>query len=108
MSEIDYQDFVKVSLKVGKIISAGIIPDSNKLLKLTIDVDGVPKQCISGIRGSYSPTDLESKLVVVLTNLKPRKIFGFESQVMLLAAVNDADISLIIPDKNIPIGSSIS
>ena len=56
----------------------------------------------------YSPNDLESKLVAVLTNLKPRKILGFESQVMLLAAVNDSDISLIIPDKTIPVGSDIS
>ena len=108
MSEITYEDFTKISLKVGKIISAEIIPDSNKLLKLQIDIDGISKQCISGILGPYSPNDLESKLVAVLTNLKPRKILGFESQVMLLAAVNDSDISLIIPDKTIPVGSDIS
>ena len=65
------------------------------------------KQCVAGLAGHYKIDELESKLVVVVTNLEIKKMFGLESQVMLLAAVNNSQVSLLHPGKELPTGTII-
>jgi len=84
------------------------LPGSRKLIKLMIDIGGVVKQSVAGLGDSYKPEQLLSKLVAVVTNLKPRKIFGVESEVMMLAALDDSNISILNPDKQISVGSKVT
>ena len=72
-----------------------------------VEVGNEKKQCVAGLAGHYKIDELESKLVVVVTNLEIKKMFGLESQVMLLAAVNDSQVSLVHPGKELPTGTII-
>ncbi len=83
--EISIDDFSKVELKVGLVKSAERI-EGTRLLKLIIDLGSEERQIISGIAEYYTPEQLVGKKVIVVTNLKPKIIRGFESQGMILAA----------------------
>ncbi len=83
---ITYDDFAKMDLRTAKIIAAEIVPKADKLLKLTLDVNGVERTVVSGIAKHYKPEDLPGKHVVILANLEPRKLRGVESQGMILMA----------------------
>ncbi|AAY80919.1 methionine--tRNA ligase subunit beta [Sulfolobus acidocaldarius] len=85
MSEITIDDFAKMDLRVGIVKEAERI-EGTKLLKLIVDLGTETRQIISGIAEYYTPQELLGKKVVVIVNLKPRKIRGFESQGMILAA----------------------
>jgi methionyl-tRNA synthetase len=78
-------EFKKCDLRVGKVLAAERVEGSDKLLKLQIDI-GEPRQILSGIGKAYAPEDLVGKSVVIIANLDPRMMMGFESQGMLLAA----------------------
>ena len=97
---IDYDDFAKLSIKIAKVENVEEIPKSNKLLKLTINV-GEPENrtIVAGIKQTYEPEKLIGSQIVVLTNLKPRKVFGVTSNGMLLAASVDNKAILLRPDK---------
>lgn len=108
MEEIGYEDFSKVEIKIGLVKSAEEIPESEKLLKLTVDFGGEERQVISGIKKFYAPSDVEGKRFVFITNLQKRNIMGFESQAMILAAEDsDGSIVLLQPEKDIAPGSGI-
>ncbi len=83
---IGIEDFAKLDLRVGKILSAEPIPDAKKLLKLMVDIGTEQRQVVAGIATRYTPEDLVGKKVILLTNLKPVKLRGVESQGMILAA----------------------
>jgi methionyl-tRNA synthetase len=84
---ITIEDFVKVEMRVGEILTAERIPKSDKLLRLTIDLgEASPRQVLAGIAEHYDPEQLVGRKVAVVSNLKPRKLRGFESQGMVLAA----------------------
>jgi methionyl-tRNA synthetase len=84
---IDIEDFVKVEMRVGEILTAERIPKSDKLLRFTIDIgEAAPRQILAGIAEYYEPETLVGRKVAVVSNLKPRKLRGFESQGMVLAA----------------------
>lgn len=84
---IEITDFTKVELRVGEVLTAERIPKADKLLLLTVDVgEDQPRQILAGIAQHYSPEQLVSRKIAVVTNLKPRKMRGLESQGMLLAA----------------------
>ncbi len=86
-SFIEIGDFAKVEMKVGEVLTAGRIPKADKLLLLTIDVgEAQPRQVLAGIAQYYEPETLIGKKVVVVANLKPRKLRGYESQGMVVAA----------------------
>ncbi|MGC9105907.1 MAG: methionine--tRNA ligase subunit beta [Thermoprotei archaeon] len=85
VSEVSIEDFQKLDVRVGVVKSAERI-EGTKLLRLIVDVGGQERQIISGIAPWYAPEQLVGKKVVVLANLKPKKIRGFESQGMILAA----------------------
>ena len=84
---IGIEDFIKVEMRVGEILTAERIPKSDKLLRFTIDLgEATPRQILAGIAEYYEPEKLVGRKIVVVSNLKPRKLRGFESQGMVLAA----------------------
>lgn len=84
---ITIEDFVKVEMRVGEILTAERIPKSDKLLRFTVDLgETEPRQILAGIAEHYEPEKLIGRKVAVVSNLKPRKLRGFESQGMVLAA----------------------
>lgn len=104
---ITYEDFSKIELKVARVIEAEKVENSEKLIRLKIKVGEKEKQIVAGIGKFYTPQDLINKLIVIVDNLEPKKLMGFESEGMLLAASNEEGLSLIIPDKEIKDGSQI-
>ena len=105
---ITYDDFKKVQLKLGLVKLAETIEGSEKLLKLQVEIGSDIRQIVSGIRKWYSPEQITGKTVVVVTNLKPAKLFGVESQGMLLAAEQDGDLKLVTIDGSLPSGAGVS
>ncbi len=109
--EIEYEDFIKLDIRVGLIKSCEKIPKSQNLYKLMVDCgEKSLRQILTGISLYYSPKELVNEKIVVLTNLKPRKIMGVESQGMLLAAdFNNEPYLLKIDEKKrtVPPGSKI-
>jgi methionine--tRNA ligase beta chain len=108
MTEISYEEFVRLDFRIGRVVEAEKIHGSNKLLRLQIDIGGKKLQSISGITEQYGPEELLNRLVAVIVNLKPRKVFGNLSEVMLLAALDKDKISILKPDKEITEGSKVS
>ncbi len=105
---ISYEEFSKMDLRIGKIVKVEPVPQSRNLIKLLIDVGkGEIKQGVAGIAQVYSSSELEGKQVAVIDNLQPRRIFGVQSTVMILAAEDEATISLLIPERPVKIGSQI-
>ncbi|MFN2453851.1 MAG: methionine--tRNA ligase [Pyrinomonadaceae bacterium] len=91
-SFIGIEDFAKVDLRVGEILTAERIPKSDKLLRFTVDIgEAEPRQILAGIAEYYEPEKMVGRKVVIVANLKPRKLRGYESQGMVVAAsVGDA------------------
>lgn len=107
MEQIAIDDFKKLDIRIGKIISAEKIEWSEKLLKLQISIGDSEIQVLSGIYPKYKPEDMIGKLVPVLVNLAPRKIKDLESQGMMLAAGEDNEIALLHPNIEINPGSKV-
>lgn len=104
---ISIEDFAKVELKIGKVLSAEPVEKSNKLIRLIVDT-GEERQIVAGIGKSYSPEDLIGKKIVVIANLKPAKLMGVESQGMLLAATDeDGTCSILMPERDVKQGSRV-
>ncbi len=105
---MSFDDFKKVEITAGKILSAEKIPDTDKLLKLSVDFsESAPRQIVSGI-APYFPDEsvLVGKTCMFVTNLEPRTIRGHESNGMLLAVSTDAGLfSLLEPNDSIPAGA---
>ncbi len=95
-SQVTYDDFDKLDLRIGKILSAEPVPKSKKLLKVQVDLGHETRQIVAGIGASYEPNALIGKHVVVVANLKPAMLMGVESNGMLLAAsLEDASLKLL-------------
>lgn len=104
---ISIGDFMKVELKIGKVVSAERVKKSEKLLKLQVDT-GQMRQIVAGIGKAYTPEDLVGKKVVVITNLQPAKLMGNESNGMLLAATGQDETPVIlVPERDVEEGSRI-
>jgi len=104
---ITIDDFSRVELRVGRVIEAERVSGSHKLIKLIVDT-GEKRQIVAGIGKSYTPGDLTGKNIVVVTNLKPARLMGVESQGMLLAATDrNGDLSIITTDREVQPGSVI-
>ena len=110
VTTIQFDDFVKVDLRVAEIKEVEEIPKADKLYKLTLD-DGTEegRTICAGIKEFYSADELKGKKIIIVANLAPRKLRGIESQGMLLAASNDNHfvVSLVSPDKDINNGSRV-
>jgi methionyl-tRNA synthetase len=104
---ISIEDFMKIKLKVGKVLQAERVKGSKKLIKLIVDI-GEERQIVAGIGEQYSPEELIGRSIVVLSNLKPAKLMGVESQGMLLAATGeDGKISILTIDREVNAGAGI-
>ena len=107
MSNITYDDFTKLDIRIAKIINTEKIPGKSKIIKGIIDLGEEKRGVIIGGAEYYQPEDLVGKIVVVIANLEPRKIAGFESNAMLLAAdVNDKPFWLTV-SEDVPLGTKI-
>lgn len=97
---LSYEEFSTIDLRVGLVVEAEKVPKSRNLLKLMVDLgEETPRQIVSGISNEYEAEDMVGKKVVVLANLKPRKLMGIESQGMLLAADVDKKAVLLKVDE---------
>lgn len=92
-------DFEKVVLRIGKVIHAERVQGSRKLLRLVVDVGDERRQIITGLAEFYKPEDLINKYVIVVANLESRKIFGYESQGMILASCDEKNPTIVTIDK---------
>ena len=106
--KIKIDDFMKVDLRVAKVIDAKEIEDSRKLLELEVDLGDEKRTIFAGIKKSYAPEQLIGKLVVVIANLEPRKMKFGVSNGMVLATQNNGDIIILQPEKEVAPGSKIS
>ena len=109
LAQIEFNDFMKVELRVAEVKDCEPIKKAKKLLKLTLD-DGTGNDRIvaSGIAKWYKPEDLKGKKVIVVANLKPAVLCGVESNGMILAAdCSEDDVKVMFVDKSIPNGARI-
>ncbi len=106
---ITIDDFSKVDLRVARILKAERVEGSEKLIKMEIDLGELGRRTlVGGLAKHYKPEELVGKLIVVVANLKPRKLFGIESQGMLLAAKIGDELKLLTVDGEIEPGAKIS
>ena len=106
--EISFDDFIKVDLRVARIVSASHVEGADKLLQLNLDIGGEMRQVFSGIKSSYDPADLEGRLTVMVANLAPRKMRFGMSQGMVLAAADKQGIYLLEPDSGAQPGQRVT
>jgi methionyl-tRNA synthetase len=93
---ISIEDFMKVELRVAKVLTAERVPKSNKLLKLSVDVGAEQRTLVAGIAEAYEPEALVGRTVVIVFNLKPAKLMGIESNGMVLAASPDGGKPIVV------------
>ncbi len=106
---IDFEAFMKMDLRVAKVLAAERVPKTDKLLKLEIDVGFEKRTIVAGVAEQYSPEDIVGKSIVVLANLAPKKLRGIESKGMLLAAHAEwGGFPLVILDGEARPGSTVS
>ncbi len=112
---INYDDFAKLDIRIGEVLSVEIVEGADKLLKCQVntgdvDTEGnmVPRQILSGIREYLEdPQSLVGKKFPYIVNLEPRTIRGFESHGMILAASHEGTLALLAPTNDIPPGTRI-
>lgn len=108
IAQIEYDDFAKVQLRTGVVLTAEKHPKADRLLVLTVDVgEEKPRTIVAGIAAVYDPPELVGKTVIVVMNLKPAKLRGIESQGMLLAAGGSDVASILTPYRPVPPGSVV-
>jgi len=108
---IDFSDWEKLDLRVGKIAKVEDIEGADKLYKLTVDLGSeIGRRTIcAGLKKHYSKDDLKNKKIILFVNLMPRKLKGIESRGMVLAAVSEDEskVILLAPEKDIEVGSRV-
>lgn len=109
MQPITYDDFAKLDIRIGLVRAAEMVPETDKLIRCTIDFGELGERIIvSGIAKYVAPESLVGKRLPYLVNLEPRMLRGVESQGMLLAiSFGDDDFSFLIPEKEVPPGTTI-
>ena len=105
---VSFEDFLKLDMRVGKILDVLYHPQADKLYVLKVDIGERCIQLVAGLRPFYSQQELKDKLIIVVTNLEPKTIRGEKSEGMLLAVSADKGVYLIVPEKDVDPGSKIS
>jgi methionyl-tRNA synthetase len=99
---------MKVKFKTGKVFEAERVPKADKLLRLQVDLGTEKRQILAGLAQYYSPEEMVGRTVVIVANLAPRTMRGYESQGMLLAASDDeGNLSLVSTITEIPPGATV-
>jgi methionyl-tRNA synthetase len=107
-SKITIDDFMKVDLRTAKVLTAEKVPNSRKLVKLTIDVGTEQRTLVAGIAEAYEPDALVGRTIVMVFNLKPAKLMGIESNGMVLAASPDGGKPTLVGfDADVPPGTRV-
>ncbi|MCU7860253.1 MAG: methionine--tRNA ligase, partial [Candidatus Thiodiazotropha sp. (ex Lucinoma kastoroae)] len=97
---IQFDDFAKLDLRIARIVKAEHVDGADKLLQLTLDLDGETRHVFAGIKSAYAPEDLEGKLTVMVANLAPRKMrFGVSEGMVLAAGPGGKDLFILNPDQ---------
>jgi len=104
---ISIEDFAKVEMRVGKIVKAEKVPKSSKLLRLIVDLGDEKRQVVAGIGEAYEPKTLKGRLVAVVTNLKPAKLMGVESNGMVVAASDEGNPVLVTFNEDVTLGARL-
>jgi methionyl-tRNA synthetase len=104
--EIDYEEFAKVDLRVATVLAAEMVPKSNKLIKLKVDI-GEERTIVAGIGKDYKPEEMIGKKIVIVANLKPAKLMGVESRGMLLATDAAEGLTVLAFDRDAKTGAKI-
>jgi methionyl-tRNA synthetase len=106
--EISYDDFAKLDIRIGVVIAAELVPETDKLIKCTIDFGEMGQRTIvSGIAQWKKPEELVGKRLPYIVNLAPRMLRGVESQGMLIAASDEEGVALLNPERNVPPGTKL-
>jgi methionyl-tRNA synthetase len=105
---VSFDDFKKLEIRIGEIISVEHVPNADKLYVLQTDIGGKQIQLVAGLKQIYKEDELKGKKIVVVTNLDPVTIRGVRSEGMLLAAVDGDDVSLLTVDRPIKVGSGVA
>lgn len=106
---LSIDDFAKVDLRIARIQKAELVPEADKLLKLTLDIGGESRQIFAGIKSAYDPADLEGRLTVVVANLAPRKMrFGVSEGMVLAAGSGGKDLFILSPDSGAEPGMRVT
>jgi len=107
--EITIDDFTRIDLRIARIITAEVVEDADKLLRLTLDIGNETRTVFAGIRSAYDPADLEGRLTVMVANLKPRKMrFGTSEGMVLAAGSGGSDLFILEPDEGATPGQRVT
>ena len=105
---VTIDDFKKFRIVVAQIKEVAVHPNADKLFVIKVDIGSEVRQVVAGIRRSYAPEQLVGKRVALIANLAPAVIRGVESQGMILAASDDAGVSVLSPDRlDLVLGSTV-
>ena len=107
---ISFDEYLKVKLRVGRVIEASDHPNADKLIVLKVDLGDEQRQICAGLKGYYTSEQLMGKNLVLVTNLAPRKMRGIESNGMLLAAVtpDQSRVVVLTTEAEVPPGTAVS
>lgn len=108
VSEITFEEFMKLDLRIGKVLEVIPVTNSKKLMRVIVDFGSEKRQAVAGLMQYYKPEDLVGKKCVFLLNLKRRIMAGFESQCMILAAEDaGGTVAVLMPETNVVEGSKV-
>ena len=104
---INFEDFQKLEIKIGKVLSAESVEGADKLLKLEVDFGNEKRQIVAGLKIYYEPEDFIGKSFPFLVNLEPRKLKGVESQGMILVADANEKPVMLVPEEDVLPGTEV-
>jgi methionine--tRNA ligase beta chain len=104
---ISIDNFREVDLRIARVVGAEKVSDSEKLVRLEVELDGEKRQIIAGIGRAYSVEQLIGRQIVIVANLEPKELMGLTSEGMVLAADGEEGPVLIVPEKEVRTGTKI-
>ena len=104
---ISFEEFKKLDIRIGKVLSAKAVAGSEKLIKMGVDLGSESRQIVAGILQYYKPEELVGKNFVFLANLESKNLMGLESQGMILCADRDGEPICLAPVKEVPSGTVV-
>lgn len=107
MSNITFEEFKKIEVKIGRVTKVEKVEDADKLLRLEVDFGDFNRQIVSAIAEYYKPEDIIGRKLPFIINLEPRSFRGVESQGMLMAMDTDEKPVFLVPDEDVPEGTLV-
>ncbi len=105
---IPFKEFQKLDMRIGKVLTAERVPNSRNLIKLQVDFGSEQRQAVSGLAQYYKPEQLVGNKYMFICNLERKKFMGIESQCMIFAAEDsNGNLALMVPEKDIEVGSKV-